>query len=122
MLRTLLLTGALLTASGTALAHGGAPVYGRVIQVQPSVSVSFGTGRYDGFRVLYERGGNRYWTHAMYRPGPTILVPQYVPVTYAPRYAPDHGRGWNDHRGRHDDRRDHPSRGHPSRDRHHGRG
>lgn len=115
MFRILLLTGALLTASGTVLAHG-TPVYGRVIQVEPRLSVSFGTGRYDGFRVRYESGGNRYWTHTTYRPGPTILVPQYVPVTHVPRYHSDHGRGWNDRRSWHDGRGEHPSR-----HRHHGR-
>jgi hypothetical protein len=106
MLRTLLFATALLTASGTALAHNDY-MYGRVVSVEPSISVSFGTGYYDGFRVLYESGGSRYWTHTPYRPGPTIVLPPRHRVQHVHHYR-DYGRGWDDHRdGWRDDRREH---------------
>lgn len=103
MLRNLLIATALLTASGSALAHDNYG-YGRVVSVEPSISVSFGTGYYDGFRVLYESGGSRYWTHTPYRPGPTIMLPPPYQVRYMHAHR-DQWRGWNDrHDGR--DRRD----------------
>jgi hypothetical protein len=68
MLRKLLIATALLTASGTALAHSDYG-YGRVIAVEPRIAISFGAGHHDGFRVLYESGGTRYWTHTSYYPG-----------------------------------------------------
>lgn len=120
MLRTLLIATALLTASGAALAHGD---YGRarVVAVEPHFVISFGIGHHEGFRVLYESGGSRYWTHTPYRPGPTIVVPpQHHRVTHVHHHYRGDGRGWDDRRGwsdRHgwDDRRDWHDR---RRDRH----
>jgi hypothetical protein len=112
MLRTLLITTALLTASGTALAHND-HAYGRVIAVEPRISVSFGTGYHDGFRVLYESGGSRYWTHTPRHPGHVIVLPPPHRVTYVQPYREygyrKYDRGWDDSRGwkdRHDGRRD----------------
>jgi hypothetical protein len=104
MLRTLLIAAALLTAPGMALAHGSER-YGRVVEVEPSVSISFGTGYHDGFRVLYESGGSRYWTYSPYYPGRTIVLPPRHEVrhVYHHHYR-DYGwrgddrRGWGDHR------------------------
>ena len=105
MLRTLLISTALLTASGAVLAHGDAG-YGRVIAVEPRVSVSFGTGYYDGFRVLYESGGSHYWTYAPRYPGDVIVLPPPHRVRHVHRY---YGHGWDDEDGwsdRHDGWRD----------------
>ena len=118
MLRTLLISTALLAASGTALAHG--EEYGRVIRVEPQISISFGTGsHHDGFRVLYESGGTRYWTHTPYHPGHVIVLPPRVRHVHHHHYRDDHR--WHDRRydrrderhggWRHDHRGDH--RGHP---------
>lgn len=114
MLRTLLIATALLTTSGAALARDGE--YGRVIQVEPHFSVSFGTRHHDGFRVLYESGGHHYWTHTTYRPTQYIVLPpsppQYIvlppprPVYYG--HPGSHGHGhkkhhWKGHRDKWDD-------------------
>lgn len=98
MLRTLLIATALLTASGSTLAHGG-DGYGRVVSVEPHFAISFGSRHHDGFNVLYESGGSRYWTHSYYRPGPVIVLP--------PRHVRNihHHRGWDDRRDWRDDRR-----------------
>lgn len=114
MFRTLLIATALLTASGSALAHDDR-VYGRVVHVEPSISVSFGSGRHDGFRVLYESGGTRYWTYSPYYPGHTIVVPHHHTVQHVYHYR-DHRRDWDDRRDWHDGRR-----GHHHKHRHHGR-
>lgn len=103
MLRTLLITTALLTASGAALAHSDAG-YGRVVAVEPHVSISFGTGYYDGFRVLYESGGSHYWTYTPRYPGDVIMLPPPHRVRHVHRYR-DYGRGW-DNRGGWGDRQD----------------
>ncbi len=123
MLRTLLIATALLTASGTALAHND-HAYGRVITVEPRVSVSFGTGYHDGFRVLYESGGARYWTHTPHHPGHVIVLPPPHRVTHVQHYRDygyrDYGRGWDDRRDwddRHDGWRD-DRRGHRPHRRH----
>ena len=109
MLRTLLIATALLTASGTALAHGG-DGYGRVVTVEPNIVVSFGTRHHDGFRVLYESGGSRYWTHTPYRPSHTILLPPRHRVQHVHHYRDygyrDYGRGWDERRGWNDHRDD----------------
>ena len=126
MLRTLLIATALLTASGTALAHGG-DGYGRVVTVEPNIVVSFGTRHHDGFRVLYESGGSRYWTYTPYRPEHVILLPPPHRVTHVRHYRDygyrDYKRGWDDRRGwndRRDDWRD--GRHEPRREqRRHGR-
>jgi hypothetical protein len=104
MLRTFLLATAMLAASGTALAHGDNG-YGRVVSVEPHFVISFGTRQPDGFRVLYESGGNRYWTHTSYYPGPSIVLPT-VYRAQPVYYSRDHRRDW-DERGwghRRDDR------------------
>lgn len=106
MLRSALLAASLLAASGTALAYDG-----RVITVEPNITFSFGTRHHDGFRVLYEFGGEHYWTHTSYHPGHTIVLPPRHQVNVYNH--DDHGgykrRHWDD-----DD--DHPGRG---RGRHH---
>lgn len=93
MLRTLLISTALLAASGTALAHG--EVTGRVITVEPRFSVSFATGYHDGFRVLYESGGSRYWTYMPHHPGHVIVLPPRVQHVHHHHHR--HGR-WDDRR------------------------
>ena len=103
MLRTLILATSLLAASGTALAHDHyGPRHGRVISVEPNFVISFGSRHHDGFRVLYESGGQRYWTHSHYRPGPVIVVPPRH-VTYVYHSRP---HGWDDRRDWREDRRD----------------
>lgn len=101
MLRTLLLATALLTASGAGFAHDRGDYdrgdYGRVISVEPQFSISFGSPYPDGFRVLYESGGYRRWTHTTYYPGETIVLPPAYPVRHVYRYRDD-WRGWNDRR------------------------
>lgn len=114
MLRKLLIATALLAASGAALAHN-TQVYGRVVSVEPRVSIAFGTGYHDGFRVLYESGGQRYWTHSQHRPGHVIVLPpQHHRVKHVYHHYDHYGHrgGWDKHRkhGRddwRDDRRDH---------------
>jgi len=101
MLRKFLIATALLAASGASLAHNDA-VYGRVITVEPHVAFSFGTGYNDGFRVMYESGGSRYWTHTPYRPSHTIVLPPHHRVQH-PHYRDRHG--WDDRRDWRDDRR-----------------
>ena len=119
MLRTLLIATALLAASGTAIARDDYG-HGPVVSVEPNFTVSFGTRHHDGFRVLYESGGARYWTHSPYHPGQVIVLPPPQRVTHVRHYRDyghrDYGRGWDDRRGwkdRHDgwrdDRREHRS-------------
>lgn len=106
MLRTLLITTALLTASSASFAHDNDD-YGRVVSVEPRFVISFGNSRPDGFRVVYDAGGNRYRTHAAYYPGPVVVSPQYR-IRHVHYYRDDerrhddrreYGRGWDDHRG-----------------------
>lgn len=123
-LRTLLIASALLTASGASFAHGGDYGYGRVVSVEPNFVISFGTRERDGFRVLYESGGYRYWTNTPYYPGRTIVLPP--PYRVERVYYRDYGRDWDDRgwggrrgrwgdwRGGRDDWRD----GRPERRRH----
>lgn len=114
MLRKLLMVTALLTASGAALAHNDT-TYGRVISAEPSVSIAFGSGHYDGFRVLYESGGSRYWTTIPYRPGHVIVLPPHRSVQhgYPYRYKKD---AWDNRRhGRHDRRNGHHDYRHDGR-------
>lgn len=122
MLRKLLIATALLTASGTALAHSDSG-YGRVVAVEPRIAISFGAGHHDGFRVLYETGGTRYWTHTSYHPGRTIVLPPRHHVRHVHQHR-DYGRGWDNRRDGWDDRRDgwHDSRREKRREhRRHGR-
>jgi len=130
MLRTLLIATALLAASGTAIARSDYG-HGRVVSVEPHVVISFGTRHHDGFRVLYESGGARYWTHSPYHPGHVIVLPPPHRVTYVQPYRDhgyrDYGRGWDkrwDNRrdGWRDDRRGHRTDHRDHRDhRRHGR-
>lgn len=111
MLRKLMIAAALLTASGTALAHDRHG-YGRVVTVEPQFVVSFGTRHHDGFRVLYETGGQRYWTHTTYRPAHTIVLPPHHRAHHVHHYGGsrnnwDDRRDWHDRRDWRDDRRDH---------------
>jgi hypothetical protein len=96
MLRTLLIATTLLTASGTALAHGDER-YGRVVEVEPYFAISFGTPYRDGFRVLYESGGARYWSYSPDYPGRALVLPPRHEMRHVYRYR-DYGRGWDDHR------------------------
>jgi hypothetical protein len=109
MLRALLIATALLAASGTAIAHSDYG-HGRVVSVEPHFTISFGTRHHDGFRVLYESGGARYWTHTPYRPGPVIVLPPPHRVTHVRHYREygyrEYDRGWDDRRGRKDHRDD----------------
>lgn len=112
MLRKSLIAISLLAASAGAIA-GGDYVYGRVVVVEPSFSISFGSGGYrDGYRVLYELDGHRYWTHSHRHPGAVIWVPRPVVVGNVYRYhhhhryyRHDHRRDWDDRRRDWDDRR-----------------
>lgn len=117
MLRTLLIATALLTASSASFAHGGSYGYGRVVSVEPNFVISFGTYRPDGFRVLYESGGSRYWTRTSYYPGSTIVLPPPYRVerVYYRDYGPWQGRGWKHRHGDRDawreERREHRGEG-----------
>lgn len=107
MLRKTLIAAALLAASAGAMAHDGY-VYGRVVTVEPNFVISFGSGGYNGYRILYEVGGRHYWTHRHYHPGHTIWVPR--PVVHHVYHHKHHywhqghdwkgpKNGWRDHRG-----------------------
>ena len=112
MLRTLLIATTLLAASGTAIARSDYG-HGRVVSVEPQFTISFGTRHHDGFRVLYESGGARYWTHTTYHPGHVIVLPSPHRVTHVQHYRDygyrDYGRGWDDRDNWRDDRREHRS-------------
>jgi hypothetical protein len=81
---------------------------GRVIRVEPVVSVGFNDGP-ARFQIMYEFGGQRYWTYSDYRPGAWIALPppRYVyPYRWGEhhhyRWGGNHDRrgGWDDgHRG-----------------------
>lgn len=104
MLRTLLISAALLAASGTALAHGDYG-YGRVVTVEPHFAISFGTRHHDGFSVLYEYGGSRYWTYAPHHPGHVVALPPPHRTRHLHHHHHRHdGRGWD---GRDDGWREH---------------
>ena len=112
MLRKILIATALLTASGTALAHSD---YGRVVSVEPHFAISFGTRHHDGFRVLYESGGARYWTHTRHHPGHVIVLPERHHVRHVQHHR-DYGyrddwRGRDDHRGHRKHHREHRRHG-----------
>lgn len=101
MLRKNLIALALVAASTAAVAGRDDYVYGRVVSVEPHFVISIGGGRqYDGFRVLYDVGGQRYWTHSHRHPGHTIWVPRpYPPMVHHYRYRydrPGWDNGWHD--------------------------
>jgi hypothetical protein len=114
MLRKTLFAACLLVASGSAMADHNDYGYGRVVTVEPSVSISYSSGRYsDSTRILYQTGGSSYLPHCDYRPRDVIYAPRPVyvqPVYYNNYYRGGHHRGWRDR----DDWRD--------RGRGHGRG
>jgi len=105
MLRKLMIATALLAASGTALADN-AYVYGGVASVDPSFAISYGTGPYGGFNVMYSTGGFPYWGAMPYLPPPVVVVPppryRVPPLPprygygygYGPAYVPAYGPGW----------------------------
>jgi hypothetical protein len=111
MLRTLLISAALLTTSGTVLAHND-DSYGRVVSVEPHFAISFSSRHHDGFGVLYESGDARYWTATPYHPGHAVVLPPHYRVDHVHHHR-DYGygkdrRGWDDDRdGWRGDRRDH---------------
>lgn len=100
MLRKTLIAAALLAASAGAMADHNGYVYGRVVTVEPHFVISFGGGRhYDGFRILYEIGGQHYWTHSHHHPGHTIWVPRPAGHVIHHHYPWRHDwRGWDDRR------------------------
>jgi len=119
MLRKILIATTLLAASGTALASQ-TYVHGRVVSVDPSFAVSYGSGAYNsGFSVMYSSGGVPYWgTPYGYGPAPVIVVPppHYRVYSVPPGHAYKHGYGpGRGHGGkgsyyrndRHDSYRDH---------------
>jgi hypothetical protein len=95
MNRKALLAAALLTASFGAHAYHDLRVEARVVSVVPYLSLSFGSLYHDGFRVEFESGGQRYYTHSPYRPGPVIIVPPPHRVVHVHRF--DHRHGFRDH-------------------------
>lgn len=109
MLRTALFIAALAAATGNASAHGGGYIRSEVIRSEPSVSVTVGSVRHDGFRVEYESGGRIYNTIRerypdRYIPAPVVVVPVAVPRPY---YRDDDWRDDRRHwRGEHRDWRD----------------
>jgi len=100
MLRKLLIATTLLAASGTALASQ-TYVQGRVVSVDPSFAVSYGSGPYNsGFSVMYSSGGVPYWGAPYgYGAAPVIVVPppRYrvyaVPPGHAYKHGHRHGHG-----------------------------
>ena len=128
MLRTLLIAVALLGTSGAAMARGSYDYdhdRGRVVSVEPHFSISFGSRHHDGFRVLYESGGNHYWTHTTYRPSHVIVLPPRHQVHHVYHYS-DYGYGrdkrykhkWKKHHDDRDDDRRSNDRGHRDHHRH----
>jgi hypothetical protein len=105
MLRKLLIATAMLTASGASLAHNDV-VYGRVIHVEPSVTLSFGTGYNNGFRILYESGGQRYWTYSPRHPGHVIMLPTRYRIQPVQHHQHRDRHNWKGHRDWQDDRRE----------------
>jgi hypothetical protein len=113
MLRKSLIAVALLAASTGVMAGHGDFVYGRVVTVEPNFVISFSSGRHqDGFRILYESGGQRYWTYSHYHPGHVIWVPRPVGYYHYPKHHHEYRyqHEWKDRRGDwggHHERRDH---------------
>ena len=107
MLRTLLIATAMLTASGASFAgHDDDYGYGRVVTVEPHFAISFGSRHHDGFRVLYETGGVRYWTYTPSHPGHVIVLPPHHHRVKHGYHTRDYGRGWDGYHDRHDRRDD----------------
>lgn len=104
-----------------ALAHGGYYddfVDARVVRVEPHLSFSYSNwGGNDAFRILYEWGGNHYWTYGPRHPGNLIRVrpPRVVHYYQPPRYQFERHHE-SRHDWRHEKRRDHDRRDHDRRD------
>lgn len=115
MLRSLLIATAMLTASSACFAHGDDHDYGRVVSVEPRFVISIGTRQPDGYRMRYESGESRYWTHTSYYPSNLIVVSPSYRVQPVYDYRDDRRHwdhhGWSHRRGdqddRHDERREH---------------
>lgn len=126
MLKRTLFAGLLaLTSAAPAMAHGGYYddwVDARVIRVEPVVSFSYSNwGGNDAFRILYEWGGNHYWTYGPRHPGRVIRVrPPRVVHHYYYYYPPYYYRHEHRHEYRHDWRDDDHRDGHRGRGRHDG--
>lgn len=98
---SLLILGAALGAPILAQADIG---YGRVIRVEPSMSVTYSDGR-SLFDIQYERGGERYWIQSDTYPGPWVKIP--VPPSHAYYYNAVPGYDREEHHWwRHHDRDD----------------
>lgn len=77
-MRKTLFAAAMLAVSTVAMAHGDY-VYGRVVTVEPAFSFMVSSGHpHDRFRIMYEVGGQHYWTHSRHHPGAVIWVPRPV--------------------------------------------
>lgn len=68
MLRTALLAAALIATSQSALAHRGGHYEGRVVSVEPGLTMTFGSLLHDGFQVVYDLGGRRQVSTTYYAP------------------------------------------------------
>lgn len=100
LMKTALLTAALLAASQSAIAHGGGH-RGRVIDFEPSLSIAVGSLYRDGFRIVYDLGGRQHLAPVEYAPAPYVVVPpvrQVVHVIHDDRRHGGHrqGRHWRD--------------------------
>jgi hypothetical protein len=100
MLRTALFTAALVAATSNASAHGGDYTRTEVIRSGPSVSVSVGSVRRDGYRFDYDSGGTYSTIRERGRyvaPAPVVVVPVAVPRSYGrDDYWRDDRRHWRD--------------------------
>lgn len=74
MLQKIMIAFSLMAASAGALAHGGY-VYPSAVTVAPNISISYGSGSYNGYRILYESGSRHYWSYTNYPPSQVIWVP-----------------------------------------------
>lgn len=116
MLRKTLVATVLLAASTGAMADDY--VYGRVVKVEPNFVISFSSGGYNGYRILYEVGGRHYWTHSHRHPGHVIWVPR--PVVYHVYHHNHHHKHDYRHDWKHNDWKHNGWRDH-DRWKHHGR-
>jgi hypothetical protein len=97
LMRTALLTAALLAASQSAIAHGGGGHRGRVIDFEPSLSIAVGSLYRDGFRIVYDLGGRRHYAPVEYAPAPYVVVPPVRQVVHVIHDDRRHARRhWRD--------------------------
>lgn len=97
MLRTLMITTALLAIPGSALAHDTFD-RGRVVSVEPHLAISFGTRHHEGYRVPHESRSSGYWTDTRHHPRPVIVISPSRAVATRAYHHRDHESGWDDHR------------------------